>query len=392
MGEAQRPQNFGFFSAPLHDIPVSPALQFERDIQLIEWAEELGFQEAFVGEHHSVGHETIGCPEMFLTAAAQRTKAIKLGIGVISVPYHHPFHVAERAVFLDQMTRGRAVVGFGPGSLTSDARMLGIDVADSRNRMREALDAIVRLIEGEVVTEQTDWYTLNEARLQLNSYTRPRLEMITASVASPTGPRAAGKYGMGMINFAAHNPDAFAALNGHWAIAEEEAALSGRTISRDSWRLSAIVHLAESEDEARQHLKEGGFLDTVTYLGKVSILPAIEGDTYDELIDNAIANNIIKIGTPDDAIELIDALADQTGGFGSFLVTLIDVVPPAAQKRSLELFAEVVIPHFRDQLQRRHDSKTWAVDTLGGGRKDWEDAIVAATEQYEAEKKATAAS
>jgi limonene 1,2-monooxygenase len=387
VSEAQRPTRFGFFHAPLHDIDISPALQLERDFELVEWAEKLGFQECFFGEHHSVGHEIIGVPEMFLAAAAQRTSSIKLGTGVVSLPYHHPFHVAERAILLDQISRGRAIIGVGPGSLTSDAHMLGVDVADSRNRMLESLDVVIRLLEGEVVTEKTEWYELNEARLQLASYEQPRLEMLAAS---PTGPRAAGKYGMGMINLAAMNPDAFEALRGHWQIVEDEGRKAGRANSRDHWRLSALLHFAESEKEARDHLKEGGFLDAMSYLGKISIFPELSGDTYDQLIDSAIENNIITIGTPDMAIEIIDRLAEQTGGFGAFLVTLLDVVPYAAQKRSLELFAETVIPHFRRQLRRRHESKDWTLNELGGGRKAWEDAIVAATEQYEAEKAAAA--
>lgn len=380
------PTRFGVSWVPILQNKVSPTLQLERGLQLAEWIEELGYEEFFTGEHHSVGHEVVGHPEMFLAAAAQRTKQLKLGTGVISLPYHNPFMVADRAVQLDHLTRGRAIIGVGPGSLTSDAHMLGLDVAESRNRMAEALEVIVRLLEGEVVTEKSDWYDLRDARLHMNSYRQPRVEMMAACIASPTGPKAAGKYGMGMINLAAASEAAFEAMKGHWEICEAEAAKAGRTVSRDDWRLSSLLHLAESEAEARENLKKGGFVEMMNYLGKVSILPQLHGDTHDEIIDSALEQSVVTIGTPDTAIEMIDRFAEQTGGFGSYVFSYVEFVSHQAQMRSLELFAEYVIPHFRNQIAPREASERWVLEDLKGGRKEWEDAIVKATAQYEAER------
>jgi limonene 1,2-monooxygenase len=89
----------------------------------------LGFDEAYIGEHHTAGWETIASPEVFIAAAAGRTRYIRLGTGVVSLPYHHPYMVASRMVLLDHLTRGRAILGVGPGALSSDAYMLGIDPA-----------------------------------------------------------------------------------------------------------------------------------------------------------------------------------------------------------------------------------------------------------------------
>jgi limonene 1,2-monooxygenase len=389
MPELQSPTRFGVLAVPQHRIDLNPTLQLERDLQLVQLADELGFNEFFVGEHHSVGHEIVGVPEIFIAAAAERTKHIKLGSGVVSVPYHNPFHIAEATVLLDHLTRGRYILGVGPGSLTSDAHMLGIDVADSRRKLQQGLDVIVRLLEGEVVTEKTDWFTLNEARLQLNSYTLPRPEMVAASIASPTGARLSGQYGMGMINLSALNPGAASALAGHWSVVEHEAAQAGRSCSRDGWRLAGIVHLADTEAQAREDLKYG-FVQITNYLSKISILPALTGDTFDELVDDAIKQGLLLIGTPDSAIEMINNLTEQSGGFGSFLVSIGDFVPHAAVRRSLEIFAEFVIPHFRGQLARRQASEDWTINELGGGRKEWELAIAAATESYAAERDASA--
>ena len=108
---------FGIFMAPFHWVGENPTLSLDRDMELIQWLDELGFDEAWVGEHHSAGWETIASPEIFLGAVAQRTKHIKLGTGVLSLPYHHPLMAANRMLQLDHMTRGRVMMGVGPGAL-----------------------------------------------------------------------------------------------------------------------------------------------------------------------------------------------------------------------------------------------------------------------------------
>src|SRR6186997_651308 len=188
---------FGAFLAPHHPIGEHPMLQFRRDLDLVEQLDALGYDEFWCGEHHSSGWETIASPEMFLAAAGQRTHRIRLGTGVVSLPYHHPFNVAQRMVQLDHMSGGRLIFGTGPGALPSDARMLGIDPMTQRDRQDQALGAILRLLDGEIVTEQTEWYTLNEARLQILPL-QERMPAAVASSISPSGMTLAGKYGIGV--------------------------------------------------------------------------------------------------------------------------------------------------------------------------------------------------
>ena len=157
---------FGAFLAPHHPIGEHPMLQFRRDLAFVEQLDELGYDEFWCGEHHSSGWETIASPEMFLAAAGERTKRIKLGTGVVSLPYHHPFNVAQRMVQLDHMTGGRAIFGSGPGALASDAHTLGIDPMTQRDRQDEAVGIIRRLFAGERVTAKSDWFTMNDAALQ----------------------------------------------------------------------------------------------------------------------------------------------------------------------------------------------------------------------------------
>ena len=178
---------FGAFLAPHHPLGESPTLQFQRDLALAAQLDELGYDEFWVGEHHSTGWEMLASPELFLSAASQRTHRIKLGTGVVSLPYHHPFNVAQRMVQLDHMTGGRAIFGSGPGALASDAHTLGIDPMTQRDRQDEAIGIIRRLFNGERVTAKSDWFTMNDAALQLLPL-QEDMPFVVASQISPSGP------------------------------------------------------------------------------------------------------------------------------------------------------------------------------------------------------------
>ena len=138
--------NSGIFLAPFHDLRENPTLAMARDMELLEHLDRLNYTEAWVGEHHSSGFEIIASPEMFIAAAAERTRHIRLGTGVVSLPYHNPFILADRMVQLDHMTRGRAMFGVGPGALVQDAYRICIDASDQRRRMNESLDVLVKLL------------------------------------------------------------------------------------------------------------------------------------------------------------------------------------------------------------------------------------------------------
>src|SRR5215204_3199017 len=156
---------FGIFMAPFHPAGENPTLLIDSDLALIELLDRLGFDEAWIGEHHSAGTEIIASPEIFIAAAAERTRHIKLGTGVISVAYHNPYMVAERAVLLDHLTRGRFMLGLGPGSLATDAIMLGLDPTETRPLLEEGVDVIMKLLRTEEpVTSQTKTWDLVDAR------------------------------------------------------------------------------------------------------------------------------------------------------------------------------------------------------------------------------------
>src|SRR5476651_2429951 len=226
----------GIFLAPFHNLEENRTLSLQRDMELVELLDRLNYHEAWVGEHHSGGFEIIACPEMFIAAAAERTRHIRLGTGVVSLPYHNPFILADRIVQLDHMTRGRAMFGVGPGALVHDAKKIGINPDNQRRMMNESLDVIVKLLHGETVTEKTDWYSLEDAKLQLPSYTQPVMEMAVAAARSPAGALAAGRHGIGMLSIGGTSHDAMVHHVENWGLYSEQARLNHHQPHREKWR------------------------------------------------------------------------------------------------------------------------------------------------------------
>ncbi|MFJ9850563.1 LLM class flavin-dependent oxidoreductase [Streptomyces sp. NPDC101150] len=359
-----RPSRFGAFIAPWHDINGNPSLQIRRDLDLVAHLDGLGFDEAWIGEHHSAGYETIASPEVFIAAAAERTRRIRLGTGVNSLPYHHPLLLADRIVQLDHQTMGRVMLGAGPGQLPSDAFMMGIDPMRQREMMAEALEAVVALLRGETVTRKADWFRLDHARLQLAPYQRGGIEVAVASTVSPAGSVQAGRHGLSLLSLAAGDPGGFAALDANWRIYEQTCAEHGHPADRDNWRLVVPLHLAETAEQARREA-EYGTLHLVRYSEGLSGMTLPWGTDAATAVERWTTEGfptfgVATIGTPDDAIARIEAMAERSGGFGTLLLMDLPAAAPEAKRRSYELFAEYVIPHFTGANRQRSASLGWA--------------------------------
>ena len=350
---------FGIFLAPFHRVGENPTLAMKRDMQLIEHLDYLGFDEVWIGEHHSYAREIIADPMIFIAAAAERTKRIKLGTGVTSLPYHHPFMVADRLLQLDHMTEGRAMLGCGPGALTSDAYMMGIDPVTQRQKMSESLDAIMQLLRTrEPVNMETDWFRLRDARLQLANYTDPHPHVAVAASFTPSGPTAAGKHGVGLLSVAGVSNDAFERT---WGWAEEASAESGKPISRSDWKVVIPIHLADSKEEAIADVREG--YRRQAYVGdrldssSPSAAPPFAGGAPD--IDGAIARDGVIVGTPDDAIAAVKKIQERSGGIGGILGLAHEWTSTEKTLRSYELWARYVAPVFQSQISVMEENRNW---------------------------------
>jgi limonene 1,2-monooxygenase len=375
---------FGVFLAPFHAKRMNPTLALEHDLELVANMDRLGYDEAWIGEHHSGGVELIPSPEIMIAAMAERTRHIKLGTGVISLAYHHPLNVAERIVFLDHLTRGRVMLGVGPGALAVDAYQRGIEPKDQRRRMSESLEAIIELLEGEgPVNRESDWFTIRDGHLHMRPYQQPCFEIAVASLLSPSGPELAGRVGASLLSIGATLlEDGVEALGAFWSVYEESSAKHGHVADRDKWRVVAPWHIAPTREQALEEV-EYGIKEWVEYELEVANLPLVgDARTPREAAEKMIEIGAAVIGTPDDAIEMIDSMVEKSGGFGTFLNMICDWADHDAQMRSFELFANEVMPRYQGSTAALEHSYAWGKSRKGVIAPKVNEAFLDSTRKY----------
>ena len=356
---------FGAFLAPHHPIGEHPTLQLQSDLELVQLLDQLGYDEFWCGEHHSTGWEVIASPELFLAAAAERTSRIRLGTGVVSLPYHHPFMVAQRMVQLDHQSRGRAIFGSGPGALPSDAHTLGVDPMLLRDRQDEAIGIIRQLFESdERFSYESAWFTLKDAKLQLKPLQKS-MEFAVASLISPSGMTLAGKHSTGVLSIGSTSQAGIQALPMQWSFAEESAEKHGNVVDRSNWRLVLNWHLAETRDEARLQAKDGLFRHNNEYT--VGTLAAGQGQIFktpDDAVDSmAFSEGAVSIiGTPDDLVERIHQMQELSGGFGCVIGFVHDWANRENTRRSWDLVARYVIPEINGMLHDYRESNQYVIE------------------------------
>jgi limonene 1,2-monooxygenase len=368
---------FSFFMMPCHDPRENPTLAFQRDIGLIHLADSLGYDEFYIGEHHSGGWETMPAPELALSMAAATAKRIRLGTSVFSAPFHHPFHLAERMAFFDHLTQGRAILGVGPCSLVTDKMLFNMPDDVLYPMLHEAIEVIVRLLESdEPISHKGQFWQFEDMRLQLRSHQRPRMPLAMPSAATPANLEIIGRYGMIWMSPAGKNRrDA----TENWKIVQKGAADAGREADRDNWRIATYMHLAETADQAWDEVRDGILREAKYFsaIGLRSHYAQYPGQPYEEFTPESCAEmRDWVIGTPDDAIAWIEQKQAVTGGFGGVMLTCHEWCDIRKITRSMEMFARYVMPRFqghnatyRDEwrrIQEKTEDGKIAYDT--GGR------------------------
>lgn len=337
---------FGLFLQPVHPPTSHPTVALERDLELVELLDRLGYDEVWVGEHHSTGWENIGAPDLFIAAAAERTRHIGFGTGVIQLGLHHPLVLLDRMIFLDHLTRGRVTFGVGVGGgLPSDLAVFGLTKEDAGRRFDESLGAMVRLLESdEPVDEKTDWFELHSASLQLAPFTRPHLPFAVAST-NQRNVESIGRLGGRVLTGPVpdHVPGIVEAL-------QRGARSVGREASHRQVALSYAMHLAETEVEAVEAIREGAIAEHYDFNIGVNGAPVPEAgpeDWFRQFVSRQF------IGTPEGAVERIEQILDVSGGVGGILFTSRDWADPDASRASWELFAKKVAPRFQGRLDHQ---------------------------------------
>ena len=337
---------FGAFVTPNHRPDDDPTLSLERDLQLVEHLDALGYDEAWFGEHHGSGWQFIASPETFIAAASQRTTHIRLATGVAGLPFHHPVMLADRILLLNHLSRGRVIFGTGPGGPQIDAPMMGLDPDCLKARHAEALEAIIALMTSdEPIDRETEWFTISQGRLQLKPYRDRPVEVVVSALASSAGPKLAGQFGTGILSLgllANGGAERFAKM---WETAEQSAAEHGQTLDRQGLRLAGPrMHLAPTDAEARRDV-EFGLRQMVAHMHASGARHVSPDDDIDTTIDKLNASGSVIIGTPDRARAFLDELHAAVGEIGCFLIPTQDWADSAAARRSYELFARFVMSH-----------------------------------------------
>lgn len=349
--------DFGLFTMPEHPPWENWTLSYDRDVEEAVLAEKLGFSEYWVGEHHTGSYENVPVPEYLIAKISAVTDNIRLGPGTVNLPYHDPFLVAERLAFLDQLTKGRVIYGYGGGGLPSDMEMFSIDGDDQRPMIAEAIDIIQTYTAAEEPTSYDgEYWSYDDRIVQVPPYQKQPEEAI-AGLTRTTSYEMAAEQGMGALSVyftpieAEKNPNA-PDLKDHADAMVEAAERSGMDPQavRDEWRIVREVYVAESKEEAIEDIRKGveksyGYLID---LGLGALMKKDETMPDEELTFEWMIENIPWIiGSPEDCISQIKTLYDEVGGFGTLVLNSRDWVPTDKHERSLELFARQVMPAFQ---------------------------------------------
>jgi limonene 1,2-monooxygenase len=346
---------FGVFSMPEHYPWDQQTLSFQRDIDEMVLAEKLGFDEYWIGEHHSGWYENVPVPEYMIAKASALTSRIQLATGVVNLPYHDPFQVAERLAFLDQLTYGRLIYGFGAGGLPTDWALHNMDGDIMRPRMQESLGIIKRLTEArEPISYDGRFWQGQDREIQVRPYKNRIPEFGLAGLTGSSSFAIAAQNGWGALSVHftppkfTNNPN-FIDLEGHAAVLVEQATAAGLDPieTRRRWRVVREVFVAEDRESAVRQIRAGvkSSYDYLISLGLGPLMKLDEAmDDSDLTLDWMIDNGWWLVGSPDDVNARVKELYDRLGGFGTLILNSRDWGPTDQMGRSFELFARFCIP------------------------------------------------
>jgi len=365
---------FGLFLMP-EPFPWSNwTLSYDLKLDEIVLAEHLGYDEVWVGEHHTGAYENIPAPDLFIAKASALTHRIALGTGTINLPYHDPFMVAERLAFLDHLTHGRLIYGFGGGGLVSDRRFFQMEPPEAGQRMREAIEIIQELYATtDYIDYKGDFWQLDQRRIQVRPY-QVDPPMAIAGMSGTHNFELCGTKGFAALSIyftpvRIENNAGMPDLVAQGAALAEAASAAGRdpAAARRDWRICREVYVSDSRNSAMNEIRDS-LRQSYDYLFKIGLAPLMKRDatmpdaevTFDWMVENIPW----IIGSPAECITQIRDMDEAVGGFGSLLFNSREWVTTDRWNRSLELFARYVSPHLRvrdDQRFRRE----LADDALG---------------------------
>ena len=351
----------GMFVMPIHD-PAKPMVQcLDEDLELAMQCERLGFDDFWVGEHHSSSVENIVMPEIFLGKVLGMTERIRIGPAPVCLQYHHPAHVAGRLAFLDHLSHGRLNVCFGPGAIPTDMELFGAHPSETGARVAESIDMILRLWTGElpIDIEGRFWNLKLKDRMSPEfgvghlhkPLQRPHPPIYVPSISrSSPGLRKAAERGFRFMSHHMLHPQV---LREQWNTYAEAAIAAGRTADPANWAVARNVFVADSTRDARRLAQGNSLGSCIQYIldltratapSGVAMWKRDEAQADSDCTLDYFMDDVIIAGDPDHVTRQLLELREQIGPFGSLVLTAHDWDDRDRWAHSLELFANEVVP------------------------------------------------
>jgi alkanesulfonate monooxygenase SsuD/methylene tetrahydromethanopterin reductase-like flavin-dependent oxidoreductase (luciferase family) len=359
--------DLGIFMYPGHkpDKPLGEGAEW--DLELIRWADELGYSQVWIGEHYTAPWETCPAPDLLIAQALKETDRVRLGAGSHNLPYHHPAALAHRVAYLDHLSKGRINFGIGASGTPSDLHLFGVDGESGVNRrmMWESIDAILRLWSDPEPYEWTgEFWTVNKPEtmpggilgFHITPYQDPH-PPISVSGVSPNSSSLEKAGERGFIPLSIAFNDNY--LQGHWEGYERGAASAGLDADRGKWGIVREIFVAETDEEAVSLCLEGGvgdflegyWLPVVSRVGLLGMYKTDPDMPDSEVTTEFILRNSAMVGSVDTVVERIRSSAEAVGGFGTLLQLGSDFSEnPAALRQSMELLTQEVMPRVNSAL------------------------------------------
>jgi len=356
----------GMFMMPVHAPGRSLSETLKEDTEKSILADQLGYDELWMGEHFSATTEPFPSPLMFLAGLVPQTKNLTFGTAVINLPLHHPAIVAAEAAQFDHMSGGRFMFGVGSGGLASDFELFKIDPPTRQKQFMESLDMILRIwsqdppydIKGETWNVQIKTAILPE--LGVGTMPKPLQKPhppIHISIASPDShsARLAGAKGWGVIS----GPVApIYAVANHWEAYSEARRAAGKAARSEDWRVSRLIIVAPSDAEARDRVYGerasnryycSYMRKAIAAAGRLSMIKPQPDMSDEECTPESIIEECVVYGSPRTVLDRLAALRDRVGPFGTLLQIGLDWSGPneSWERDGMRLLAQEVMPKFR---------------------------------------------
>ena len=360
----------GYFTMPLHPLERDTTETLHEDRETIIYADQLGFYDAFVGEHLTDKAENVTNSLIFLATLIAQTKNIKLGSGTSNLSHSHPTLLASQAAMFDHLAKGRFIFGISPGALASDAEALGILDQDRNQLFAEAIDVILAIWEREppynidfennrfkVSTKVTSVPEIGRGIL-MKPYQKPYPEIVGTVVA----PFSKGVIAMGKRNFHPMSANFLMShwLNSHWDNYQEGKNSVQQKANPADWRVARTIFVSDDASTAKRYGREDANspyryyyrqMLTKMMMSKRHVIFKKHVDEDDSHVTmDRLLDELVIAGTVEDVVQQILTMREKVGPFGEIVYAGMDLVDPALGRRSMELMAHEVMPRVNQAL------------------------------------------